>query len=127
MSGKKQIINQLIGRKPLERYWKLAPQAQLKRAQYSKSPEPLVYKKDQEIPFKIFRSENGNLPIYRKYFSGRENPRTVIRKIEGDIDAFTNELRKVCSNADVHQKIGRVEVSGSHIESVRKWLLGLGF
>ena len=41
--------------------------------------------------------------------------------------AFTNELRKVCSNADVHQKIGRVEVSGSHIESVRKWLLGLGF
>lgn len=40
------------------------------------------------------------------------------------------ELKKVCSNADIIEKVitivinqvGRVEINGSHTMSVRKWL-----
>lgn len=79
------------------------------------------------IPFKVLRSLNGNLPVYRRYFNGREFPHTVIRHVEGDVNQFVSELRKVCSNATVKEKVGRIEVQGSHLMSVTKWLDSLGF
>lgn len=51
------------------------------------------------------RSYNGNLPVYKKYFERSEVPRTVIRHIEGDVEEFVKELKKVCSNADVIEKV----------------------
>mgnify|MGYP001808011453 CR=1 FL=1 len=43
--------------------------------------------------------------MYKKYFVRSEVPRTVIRHIEGDVNEFVKELRKVCSNADVYEKV----------------------
>jgi large subunit ribosomal protein L49 len=51
----------------------------------------------------------------------------VIRHVEGDIATFKSELSKVVSNARIIEKVGRVEVQGSHTMSVNKWLRGLGF
>ena len=51
----------------------------------------------------------------------------MIRLVEGDIDKFTTELSKVVSNAEIHVKVGRVEVNGLHKESVDLWLRRLGF
>jgi len=73
------------------------------------------------------RTHTGNLPVYRKYNHDRTNKRTVIRLVEGDIDKFTTELSKVVSNAEIHVKVGRVEVNGLHKESVDLWLRRLGF
>ena len=73
------------------------------------------------------RTHTGNLPVYRKSNHDRTNKRTVIRLVEGDIDKFTTELSKVVSNAEIHIKVGRVEVNGLHKESVDLWLRRLGF
>ncbi|CAD8154161.1 unnamed protein product [Paramecium pentaurelia] len=121
------ILKSLVLRQPKENLKRLHPVAQQKREQYSQTPEPLQYKTREESPFRILRSQNGNLPVYKKYFVRSEVPRTVIRHIEGDVNEFIKELRKVCSNADVIEKVGRVEVNGSHTISVRKWLTQLGF
>ena len=52
---------------------------------------------------------------------------TEVRRIEGDIDEFVKELRKVCSNAEVNIKVGKVQVTGMHKRSVQNWLYRLGF
>lgn len=52
---------------------------------------------------------------------------TVIRKIEGDIEAFKQELSKIVSNSDIEEKVGRLEVSGIHSQKVKLWLTRLGF
>lgn len=46
--------------------------------------------------------------MYLDYKNERNVKRTVIRKVSGDIDAFCSELKKVVSNHDVRQKVGRV-------------------
>ncbi|CAD8072416.1 unnamed protein product [Paramecium sonneborni] len=125
--NKSQVLKQLVLRQPKENLKRLHPVAQQKREQYSQTPEALQYKTREESPFRVLRSQNGNLPVYKKYFVRSEVPRTVIRHIEGDVNEFVKELRKVCSNADVYEKVGRVEINGSHTMSVRKWLTQLGF
>jgi hypothetical protein len=50
-----------------------------------------------------------------------------VRLIDGDIDAFTNELKKVVSNSEVNVRVGSVEVKGLHKESITLWLRRLGF
>ena len=52
---------------------------------------------------------------------------TIIRKIMGDVEDFKQELAKVCSNAPIQEKLGRVEVNGMHSEKVKLWLRRLGF
>ena len=52
---------------------------------------------------------------------------TVVRKLTGDIDEFRSELTKVCSNATVYDKVGRLEVKGIHSQSIKTWLAKLGF
>ena len=73
------------------------------------------------------RTNSGNLPVYIDYKNERNVKRTVIRKVSGDIDAFCDELKKVVSNYDIKQKVGRVEIPGVHRESVNTWLLRMGF
>ena len=53
--------------------------------------------------------------------------RTVVRKLEGDITEFTQELAKVVSNSTIEEKLGRVEISGIHTQKVKLWLRRLGF
>lgn len=45
----------------------------------------------------------------------------------GDVEDFKQELSKICSNAPINEKIGRVEVNGLHSEKVKLWLRRLGF
>lgn len=65
--------------------------------------------------------------MYTEYRSGGQQKVTIIRKIMGDVDGFKSELAKVCSNAPIEEKIGRVEVNGIHSEKVKLWLRRLGF
>ena len=39
---------------------------------------------------------------------------TIVKKIIGDVDEFKTELSKIVSNANVEDKMGRVEISGLH-------------
>jgi hypothetical protein len=51
----------------------------------------------------------------------------VVRKIEGDVDAFKEELSKIVSNALIEEKMGRLEINGVHSQKVKLWLTRLGF
>jgi hypothetical protein len=50
-----------------------------------------------------------------------------VRKIEGDVDAFKEELSKIVSNAPIVEKMGRLEINGVHSQKVKLWLTRLGF
>ena len=115
------------------------------KALYNKTtqvPVPLTYKLQEmpkeglhgppiggfdNLPFRIMRTHLGNLPVYTDYKNDRNKQTTVIRKISGDVDEFKNELKKVVSNYDIYEKIGRIEVKGLHSEVVKTWLRKLGF
>jgi large subunit ribosomal protein L49 len=80
----------------------------------------------QQLPFHVERSISGNLPVYVRYRNQRAIKRTIVRKLSGDIEAFSQELTKVVSNNKINIKVGRVEVPGIHRESINTWLLKLG-
>ena len=51
----------------------------------------------------------------------------MVKSIYGDLGAFKDELSKVVSNAEITEKMGRLEVSGIHSAKVKLWLTRLGF
>lgn len=65
--------------------------------------------------------------MYSDYRNGGMRKVTIVRKLTGDIDEFTTELKKVVSNSPIEEKMGRVEISGLHTEKVKLWLRRLGF
>ncbi|KRW98945.1 hypothetical protein PPERSA_00772 [Pseudocohnilembus persalinus] len=142
MAMKKEVLKAMLLRAPQWNSNKLHYKAKIVMNQMSQPPKPLEFKLQelpenssqflklgvqQALPFNIQRTETGNLPVYRKYRHGRMQQRTIIRKVEGDVDKFAEELQKVCSNAEVIKKVGRVEVKGLHKNSVHLWLQRLGF
>lgn len=66
------------------------------------------------------------MPVYVDYKNRRAIKRTIIRKISGDIEKLADELRKVCSNAEVRVKVGHIVIPGIHKESVNMLLYKLG-
>lgn len=88
-------------------------------------PEPLGLL--QKLPFSVERSLSGNFPVYVDYKNRRQIKRTIIRKVNGDIDQLAKELRKVCSNAEIRVKVGHIVIPGIHKESVNMLLYRLGF
>lgn len=83
-----------------------------KYKKYTVKPEPLFFplhpRQDNynfkplgpltSLPFKITRTNSGCIPVYYKYNSGYKNPKTVIRRIEGDITQLKEEISKIISN-----------------------------
>ncbi|KAL4492958.1 hypothetical protein ABPG72_020737 [Tetrahymena utriculariae] len=142
-AGKKLIQQQMILRPPHSR--NMHPVTKEAQNRMTQPPKPLEFKLqdipanqtpekamlplgvNQNMPFSILRTHTGNLPVYRKFNHNRTAKRTVIRHIEGDINKFTEELSKVVSNAEIHVKVGRVEINGLHKETVDFWLKRLGF
>lgn len=146
LNSKKLVISSMLLREHYRRLEKRFPPAYLdKLVRATKKPEPLKYKLHRSqgavsllkpnssplqpveaLPFFVERTLSGNLPVYVKYNSNHVIKRTVIRKISGDVDKFTEELKKVVSNAEVRRKVGKIEIPGVHKESVETWLLRLG-
>lgn len=110
--------------------------------QFSQKPEPLKYKLQDlpenhdplvplgntaHLPFHVQRTKSENLPVYRDYRRGRHTKMTIIRRISGDFEELMAELKKVCSNADVESKVGKIIVRGLHKHVVIDYLTRLGF
>jgi len=144
--NKAKVLKSMILRVPKHNPAKALPKIRRIQNKTTQAPVPLDYKLQdlptnishvadvitplglqQQLPFHVARTHVGNLPIYRKFSHGGDMKRTIIRLITGDVGAFKNELSKVVSNADIIEKVGRVEVKGHHKESVSHWLTRLGF
>ena len=81
----------------------------------------------ENLPFEVQRTEKGNLPVYTDFRAGGLRKVTVVRRILGDVEQFKAELAKICSNATIVEKMGRLEISGLHTQKVKLWLTRLGF
>ena len=68
----------------------------------------------EDLPFSVERTHKANLPVYTDYRDGGSKKCTVVRKINGDVELFKEELSKVVSNAPIVDKMGRIEISGFH-------------
>ena len=78
------------------------------------------------MPFRIHRSRQGNLPVYSDTRSGGSKVVTVVRKYQGDVHALSSMVSRLCKS-DVMQFHGRIEVKGKHTNTIKTWLLELGF
>jgi len=78
-------------------------------------------------PFKVFRSKNGNLPVYRDYKFRRAKVTTILRRFTGNVDELKSELKKVVEPAVVEEKVGKIVIHGDKFVPVKQWLRGLGF
>ena len=140
LNTKKKVQLDLLTRE--EKFKTLHPKAINLRAERTKQPEPLKFKlqnlpeehnpllplgNTENLPFFVARSKSSNLPVYRDYKHARGCKMTVVRKIEGDVDALLIELKKICSNADIRPRIGSLEVKGLHKKVVIDYLTRLGF
>eukprot|EP00357_Protocruzia_adherens_P035586 CAMPEP_0115013180 /NCGR_PEP_ID=MMETSP0216-20121206/25237_1 /TAXON_ID=223996 /ORGANISM="Protocruzia adherens, Strain Boccale" /LENGTH=132 /DNA_ID=CAMNT_0002382495 /DNA_START=38 /DNA_END=436 /DNA_ORIENTATION=- len=79
------------------------------------------------LPFQVDRTHTGNLPVYSDFRNDYTRKLTIVRKLTGDMEEFKKEISKVCSNAPVTEKVGRIEVKGVHTGAVKLWLRRLGF
>uniref|UniRef100_A0A0G4F2U7 Large ribosomal subunit protein mL49 n=1 Tax=Chromera velia CCMP2878 TaxID=1169474 RepID=A0A0G4F2U7_9ALVE len=79
-----------------------------------------------QSPWKVVRSQSGNLPVYSRIMSNGTKVNTVVRGIFGDVSNFKKELMNVCE-APVRSKANGVEVEGLHVKKVKQWLQTLGY
>jgi len=144
---KEEYMKSFIVRQPTGKLDKLHPAAKRIYNQMIQEPQALKFKLQnipenqsnyywdiikpiggtEQLPFKIIRTHTDNLPVYMIYKNGRAIQETVIRHIQGDVEEFKNELKKVVSNAVVINKVGKVIIKGKHTEKIKFWLRRLGF
>jgi len=65
--------------------------------------------------------------VYTDFKNGRVRELTIVRRVEGDMNALAKELYKVSGGAKVEVRPGRVEVAGIRAKEIKSWLAGLGF
>ena len=137
------MVEKMMVRKPLDRPHRLHINAKKRYNKLTQAPLPLKYKLQElpepdtsldtplgvspDVPFKVERTNFGNLPVYTDYKNSGMRKITIIRRLYGDIDEFKTELAKICGNQEIYEKIGKVEVKGIHVEKVNLWLRRLGF
>ncbi|KAG5181592.1 mitochondrial large subunit ribosomal protein-domain-containing protein [Tribonema minus] len=81
-----------------------------------------------DIPFQVPRTGvSAALPVYTTYKNGRTRVMTVVRHVKGDVEEFSEELKKVCNAEVVERRGNSIQVKGNHVKGVQEWLLGLGF
>lgn len=146
LTGRKMVpfakIQKMIVRAPPENYLnRLHPRTKLKYNLRLKKPEPLEFKLQdynpnaayepigikQDIPFGIYRTKVGNLPVYTSYKHQHNQKFTEVRLITGNVEALKKELVKITSHSEIRVKTGKLVISGSHAEKVKLYLSRLGF
>ncbi|KAJ1458287.1 hypothetical protein M885DRAFT_513395 [Pelagophyceae sp. CCMP2097] len=79
-----------------------------------------------DLPFRVFRSAQGWLPVYVVYKQNRR-PFTRIRHVEGDYEKFMAGFSQIAEKKVVTQKQGSFIVQGDYVTDTRRWLAALGF
>ncbi|KAJ1830386.1 mitochondrial 54S ribosomal protein img2 [Coemansia sp. RSA 2711] len=89
----------------------------------------LTASKSVEYPYFICRTRFQSLPVYTDYRNGRTLKQTVVRRIDGDIDALRTDIAAAL-NLDTVATRGvsrQLVIKGDHALEVRRWLTEKGF
>ncbi|CAJ1354524.1 unnamed protein product [Effrenium voratum] len=76
-------------------------------------------------PWKVLRTQNGNLPVYTRYSHAGAEVSTLVKHVYGDIAAMRKELMMV-TEAPCRVRPGKLEVRGLHRWKLKEWLMSLG-
>jgi large subunit ribosomal protein L49 len=80
----------------------------------------------QFIPYTVRRTRTKNLPVYTDYKNGGTRFLTIVRNVDGDIQALMRELKEL-TGSEVTEAVGRIEVKGRHSAQIKGFLRDLGF
>ena len=108
----------------LDLQYKMTHTPDVKVAKTYWSPKPAT---SPDLPFAVERAGGDALPVYTDYKHGRTKVVTILRKIRGDVDVLQSELQKVCENAPITMRPGKLVIDGNYHRRVKVWLTGLGF
>lgn len=93
--------------------------------------KPAAVGETPDLPFRVDRSCNRNLPVYTDYKNGRTRILTIIKKIDGDIHAMEEMLRRHLNIKTLRTRVdsltGSITLHGNHRDQVKTWLRALGF
>eukprot|EP00928_Gymnodinium_smaydae_P044072 TRINITY_DN29425_c0_g2_i1.p2 TRINITY_DN29425_c0_g2~~TRINITY_DN29425_c0_g2_i1.p2 ORF type:complete len:229 (+),score=42.87 TRINITY_DN29425_c0_g2_i1:56-688(+) len=76
-------------------------------------------------PWKVLRTQNGNLPVYEQFRKHGTEVTTYIKHFYGDVETMRKDLNRVCE-APVRVRAGALEVRGLHSWKIKEWLVSLG-
>ena len=100
----------------------VVPDVKVSRHYWAPKPETAP-----TLPFAVERAAGDALPVYTDYKHGRTKVVTILRKIKGDVAVLQAEIEKVCENAPVMVRPGKIVIDGNYHRRIKVWLTGLGF
>ncbi|KAJ1895429.1 mitochondrial 54S ribosomal protein img2 [Coemansia sp. IMI 209127] len=80
-------------------------------------------------PYFVNRTRFQSLPVYVDIRNGKTRKLTLIRRIEGDIQALRDELSSSLDDSSVQIKSisGQLVIKGDRASEIREWLTKKGF
>ncbi|PIA16568.1 hypothetical protein COEREDRAFT_81224 [Coemansia reversa NRRL 1564] len=110
------------------------PRFILRAFQSTLTKNPADSKTDQlaqavKYPYYVRRTRFQSLPVYTEVRNGRTRKLTILRRIDGDLDALRTEISKALDEESVMVKaISRqLVIKGDRSTELRKWLTEKGF
>ncbi|KAI8866270.1 hypothetical protein GQ42DRAFT_109072, partial [Ramicandelaber brevisporus] len=73
----------------------------------------------------VRRTKQGLLPVYTNLRNGGSRVLTTIKRIEGDVDLFVQELvatKPHLATLIVKYKFNIITIKGNHRENIKQWL-----
>eukprot|EP01064_Diplonema_japonicum_P010829 TRINITY_DN18060_c0_g1_i1.p1 TRINITY_DN18060_c0_g1~~TRINITY_DN18060_c0_g1_i1.p1 ORF type:complete len:250 (+),score=31.92 TRINITY_DN18060_c0_g1_i1:80-751(+) len=111
--------------------WKMHPFENIISPHPSGYLEPLgPVKGNEDLPYTVLRTQIGKLPILMRYRQNYRYSAVQILQINGDKEAFAEDLRRLLPNKRVNIRADRVEIFKTSYDVVRlvqHYLFSLGF
>eukprot|EP00808_Paulinella_micropora_P002396 g19728.t1 len=81
-----------------------------------------------KLRWRVSRTPSGKLPVYTEYRHKKTQICTIIRRIEGDVDCFIDDLKSLVGpQVPIKKRQGKIQIPGHKVGLLRVWLSKLGF
>ncbi|KAJ1887051.1 mitochondrial 54S ribosomal protein img2 [Coemansia sp. RSA 2337] len=89
----------------------------------SSGPQLVTY------PYFVHRTRFQSLPVYTDVKNGKTRKLTIVRRIEGDLEALRSDMSKALSDSTIQIKKAsqQLVIKGERSDEVRAWLTRSGF
>ncbi|KAJ2756081.1 mitochondrial 54S ribosomal protein img2 [Coemansia aciculifera] len=89
----------------------------------SSSPQLVTY------PYFVHRTRFQSLPVYTDIKNGKTRKLTIVRRVEGDLEALRADMSKALSDSSIQIKKAsqQLVIKGERSDEVRAWLTRSGF
>ncbi|KAJ2063739.1 mitochondrial 54S ribosomal protein img2 [Coemansia sp. S146] len=89
----------------------------------SSSPQLVTY------PYFVHRTRFQSLPVYTDIKNGKTRRLTIVRRVEGDLEALRADMSKALSDSSIQIKKAsqQLVIKGERSDEVRAWLTRSGF